>query len=283
MRIVMILVVLTSALVACDKKKADNKDKPVTTASGSDTGQGSAPAPGSGSDTAQGSGSDTAQGSAAAGSGSAAPTEVAMTKGAGNCPSTVLGATTKAEVKGKDVILTISATDKDAIASIQKRAEELIKQKSDGATSGAVHDKKGGHGGGMGLCPVHWTEGGSAKQKKDAKGVVVTITPKEKPEDLKTLIDARIAKAEAWVKENIKPGEQGNRGGVGGGKGDHGSTHEGSGDGKGQERKGEGPGDGAGKGGGTGKGDGKGGGKNDKTNKGATKPAGDGAAKPGGW
>jgi hypothetical protein len=193
---------------------------------------------------------------AGSGAGSAEPE---MQHQAGNCPSTVLGAETKAAVKGKDVVLTITATDKDAIAAIQKRTEELIKEKAEGATSGSAHDQKGTHGGGKGICPVYWTEGGKATSKKDAKGAIVTITPKEKPEELKAIIDGRIAKAADWVKTNIKPGDAGNQGAVGGGKGDHGSTHSGSGDGKGKERKDGGTGGGAGTGGGGGKGTGGGG------------------------
>jgi hypothetical protein len=233
-------------------------------------GVGSGSAAGSGSQQAgSGSGSDTAAGS---GSGSATPTETAMQHGAGRCPSTVLGSETKVEVKGKDVVLTITATDKDAIAAIQRRAEDLVKEKQD-APGGAVHDQKGSQGGSKGICPVFWEDGGKAAFKKDDKGAVVTITPKDKPEALKATIDGRIAKSAEWVKANVKPGDAGNKGAVGGGSGDHGSDHSGSGDGKGKERKGgDGKGSGAGTGGGGGAGTG--GGKTEK------KPA-DKAA--GGW
>jgi hypothetical protein len=282
MRIAMLALALS--LAACGGKKDKDKDTGSATAQGSDTkGSGSdttMAGSGSGSGTTMaGSGSaDAGSGSADAGSGSAVAAEVKMPKGAGKCPSTVLGATSKAEVKGKDVVLTITATDKDAIASIQKRSEEVIKEKTDGgATSGTAHDQKGTHGGGVGLCPVYWTEGGKATQKKTDKGSTITITPKEKPEELKSLIDERIKKAEQWVKDNIPDAPQGNKGAVGGGKGDHGSTHSGDGDGKGKERKGDGKGDGKGTGGGTGKGDGKGGGKADKKN---VAPA---DKKAGGW
>ena len=185
-----------------------------------------------------------------------------MTKRAGNCPSTVLGSTTKAELRGKDVVLTITSDDKDAIATIQRRAEELLKEKADGAGSGGgAHDQKGSHGGERGICPVYWTEGGKATSKKDAKGVVITITPKDKAEDLKKTIDDRITKAADWVKANVKAGDGGNSGGVGGGKGDHGGNHSGSGDGKGKERKGSAaPGAGGGKGTGGGGSKGTGGG-----------------------
>ena len=212
---------------------------------------------GSGSDMT-GSGS-AGSGSDMAGSGSGAGAGDQMAHHAGNCPSTVLGSTTTATVKGKDVVLTISATDKDAIAAIQRRTEELVKEKADDKSAGSAHDQKGTHGGAMGICPVFYGEGGTAKSKKDGKGVTITITPKDKPDDLKKEIDARITKAADWVKANVKAGDQGNQGGVGGGKGEHGSDHKGQGDGKGKERKG-GSGSGAGTGGGGGAGTGGGGG-----------------------
>ncbi|MBA3499163.1 MAG: hypothetical protein M4D80_03225 [Myxococcota bacterium] len=244
---------LTMSVTACKKKKTADTGTASGTATmaGSDTMADAASMAGSGSDTmAAGSGSDTMAGS---GAGSADDT---MTKRAGNCPSTVLGSTTKAEVKGKDVVLTITSDDKDAIATIQRRAEELLKEKADGAGSGGgAHDQKGSHGGERGICPVYWTEGGKATSKKDAKGVVITITPKEKADDLKKMIDERITKAADWVKANVKAGDGGNSGGVGGGKGDHGGNHSGSGDGKGKER---GTGGGAGTGGGGSKGTGPG-------------------------
>jgi hypothetical protein len=227
--------------------------------SGSDTGSGSA-----------GSGSDSGSGSGMAGSGSGAE-QTTMAHQAGNCPSTVLGSTTTAAVKGKDVVLTITATDKDAIASIQRRTEELLKEKSDDKSAGSAHDQKGTFGGKQGICPVYYGEGGSAKSKKDPKGVSITITPKDKPEDLKKEIDERITKAADFVK-TIKPGDQGNQGGVGGGSGEHGSDHKGQGDGKGKERKGSGgTGGGAGTGGGGGAGTGGGGGSGAKAGSGSGK------------
>jgi len=259
MRIAIALLALALATTGCKKKEtkpADNAGSGSAMAgSGSDMGSGSAMA---GSD--QGSGSAMAgsdMGSGSAGSGDAP----AMAKKAGNCPSTVLGATTKADIKGKDVVVMITSTDKDAIVAIQKRTDELLAEKKDGAGSAAGgHDQKGTHGGGLGICPVHVPDGATTKVKKEKNGVSVTITPKEKPEDLKKDIDDRIAKSDAWVKENIKPGEKGNQGGVGGGKGEHGANHSGEGDSKGVERKKSGSGGGAGTGGGGGKGKGKGGG-----------------------
>jgi len=263
MRIAMTLLAVALAVgsTACKKK---DKAQPAT-GSGSATmgsgsaAMGSAAATGSAADTgsaATASGSAAAAGSAADTGSAAAATEPEMQKKAGNCPSTVFGAITKAEVKGKDVVLTITSEDKDAVMAIQKRTELLLKEKQDGGT-GAAHDQKGTQGGVKGLCPVFYGEGGSAKSKKDAKGVTITLTPKEKPEDLKAMIDDRITKAAAWVDKNITPGPQGNTGGVGGGKGEHGSQHKGAGDAKGKDRK-DGTGGGAGTGGGGSKGTGAG-------------------------
>jgi hypothetical protein len=174
-----------------------------------------------------------------------------MAHRAGMCPSTVLGAKTTQAVKGKAVVVTVESSDKDAIAAIQKRTDKLLAEKKAGPASGTVHDQKGAYGGAKGLCPVHVPEGASATAKHEAKGVVVTITPKGKPDELAKEIDTRIARASDWVKANVKEGDKGNQGGVGGGTGKDGSNHSGKGDGKGQERK---------KGGGGGKGTGGGGG-----------------------
>jgi hypothetical protein len=208
--------------------------------------------------TAGGSGSDAASaagaGSAAAAGSDAAAAE-AMAHRAGMCPSTVFGATTTAQIKGKAVVVTVESTDKDAIAAIQKRADKLVAEKKTGA--GSAHDQKGTHGGGQGLCPVYVPEGARAKARHEAKGVIVTITPKAKPDELAREIDGRIAKAADWVKAHVKAGDQQNQGGVGGGKGDDGSNHSGKGDGKGHERKAGGGGS-AGTGGGGAAGDGAG-------------------------
>ncbi|TMQ16587.1 MAG: hypothetical protein E6J90_23585 [Deltaproteobacteria bacterium] len=161
-------------------------------------------------------------------------------------------------MKGKAVVVTIESADKDAIKAIQRRTDELLAEKKTHAPTGTGHDMKGTHGGGQGLCPVYVPEGATATAKHEAKGVVVMITPKDKPGDLAKEIDARIAKASDWVKEHIKEGDKGNQGGVGGGKGDDGSNHSGKGDGKGHERKkrgGGGKGTGGGGGAGTGGGD----------------------------
>ncbi len=204
-----------------------------------------------------GSGAGSAAGSSD-GSARADATEQAMQRSGGNCPSTVAGSTTTARLDGGKVVVTISSADKDAIAAIQKRAAEVVKEKADGGGSGAGHDAKGTYGGGRGLCPVHLGAGGTAVVATTAAGVVVTITPgTDTPADLDAEIQARVVRAADWVKANIKAGDQGTTGGVGGGKGDHGSDHSGEGDGKGKDRKG---GDGSGKGDGTGGGKGTGGG-----------------------
>lgn len=257
MRIAMTLLALCLSVSACKKK-----ENAAGTAEGSGSamaGSGSAMA-GSGSDMGSGSamagsGSDMGSGSAMAGSGDA----TTMANKAGMCPSTVFGSTTTSELKGKDVVVTVTATDKDAIASIQRRAEELLAEKKDGGPGGGGHDSKGTHGGASGMCPVFVPEGATAAVKKDAKGVVVTITAKDKPDELAKTIAERVTKAAEWTKANVKEGDKGNQGGVGGGKGDHGGNHSGEGDSKGVERKG-GDGGGAGTGGGGGKGTGGGGG-----------------------
>jgi len=206
---------------------------------------------------------DTGSGSqAAVGPGSGSQTEskdgLEGTRHAGNCPSMVLGSTTTAELKGKDILVKVTSKDKDAIIAIQKRADELIKEKADGQT-GSAHDHKGTHGGARGKCPVYVPEGGKAVPKNQADGVTITITPKDKPEELKKIIDERITKAAEYVKANIKDADKGNQGGVGGGSGQHGANHSGQGDGKGKERKGgDGKGSGSGGGGGAGTGPGSG-------------------------
>src|SRR5262245_1646619 len=115
-------------LAACKKDK--DKDKPTTTTptgSGSPTMAGSGDKAGTpdmaGSGDKAGTGNMAGSGDKAGTpdmAGSAAPTEPEMAKKAGNCPSMVFGAITKAEVKGKDVIVTITSEDKDAQLSVQK-------------------------------------------------------------------------------------------------------------------------------------------------------------------
>lgn len=231
--------------------------------SGSDTGPAATGSAGAGSAAGSAGGTGAAAGSDAgsAMAGSGGGRAEAMAHRAGMCPSTVFGATTTEAVKGKAVVVTITSTDKDAIAAIQRRTDKLLAEKKTVASPGMAHDQKGTHGGAAGLCPVHVPEGATATAKHTAKGVAVTITPRDKPDDLAKDIDGRIARAADWVKANVKEGDKGNQGGVGGGKGDDGSNHSGKGDGKGQQRKkgtGGGGGNGTGGGGGAGTGGGSG-------------------------
>jgi hypothetical protein len=268
MRTAMMLLALALAVGPTGCKKKNETPTPTTgsamtgsSAMGSDMGSAMAGSAAAGSAMA-GSAMGSAAGSAMAGSDTGAGSDAAMAHHAGNCPSTVLGSTTKAEVKGKDVVVTITSDDKDAVKAIQTRTDELLKSRSDKKEAGTPHDQRG-HGQTSGLCPVHIPDGATAKAKHEKNGVAVTITPKGKPDELKTEIDDRITKAADWVKTNIQPGDKGNQGGVGGGKADEGMNHSGHGDSKGLERKkgGDGGGGGGGTGGGGGKGTGGGGGK----------------------
>jgi hypothetical protein len=226
MRIAIALLALTLTVPGCKKKESKPVDPPAT---------GSAVA----EPTGPGAGGDA----------------TTMNKKAGNCPSTVFGAVTTAELKGSDVVVSITSEDKDAVMSIQRRTDELIGEKRETTTAGGGHDGKGTHGGAKGICPVYVPEGGTATSAKVDKGVMVTITPKDKTDELKQEIDGRITKSAEWTAANVKPGEQGTQGGVGGGRGDHGGNHSGQGDSKGVDRK-----DGAGGGGGGGEHGGGGGG-----------------------
>lgn len=174
----------------------------------------------------------------------------------------MLGATTAATVKGKDVVVTVTAKDKDAITAIQKRGDDSVKEKDAVKAASNLHDQKGAHRGGAGLCPVYVPEGATAKVKHEKNGISVTITPTTDPKALAKDVDDRIKRASDWVAANVKPGDKGNQGGVGGGSGNDGMNHSGQGDGKGMERKkgGTGGGKGTGGGGGAGTGGGSGGG-----------------------
>src|SRR5262245_18887649 len=117
MRIAIALLALALATTGCKKKAKPAEDMAgsgsATAGSGSDMGSGSA-----GSDSGS-AGSDSGSAGSAADSGAGSSDQ--MANKAGMCPSTVFGATTKAEVKDKTVVVTVTATDKDAIAAIQKR------------------------------------------------------------------------------------------------------------------------------------------------------------------
>jgi len=236
MRTAIALLALALATTGCKKK--ENKPAEPTgsgSAMGSDMGSGSAGSDmGSGSAMA-GSGSDTGSaGSAAAGSGAGSAEQ--MQHKAENCPSMVAGATTKADVKGKTVVVTITTTDKKMVAMVQKKTDDLLAREKT-AKTGAEHDQKGTHGGGTGICPVYVPEGATATAKKDKAGSVVTITPKEKPDDLKKAIDERITKAGDWMKANppAAGGGEGSAAGSGGGAGTGGGSGKGTGGGKGKK------------------------------------------------
>ena len=195
MRIAMTLLAVALAFGSgCNKKNKDAGAGSGSAAATGSAGSGSATASGSGSAAGSGSGSDSA--------------ELQMAKAAGNCPSTVAGTTSKAEVSGKDLVLTITSDDKDSVAAIQKRTEEMIAVKTGaGAGSGTGHDARGSHGGKVGLCPAHVPEGATIKSATIANGVTITITPKDGVDALKTEVDARITKAADWVKANVKAGD----------------------------------------------------------------------------
>src|SRR5687768_11458098 len=119
MRIAMTLLALALATTtACEKKKGTTES---TTTGSAAVVTGSA---GSAADMTGSAGS--AADMAGSGAGSSAMGDTKMAKAAGNCPSTVLGSTTKAELKGKDVVLTITSDDKDAVIAIQTRSEQLV-------------------------------------------------------------------------------------------------------------------------------------------------------------
>lgn len=251
MRIALSLLFMISiALTGCKKKEADKAPEPTGSA-------GSAAAtPDAGATAAADAGSAAAPDAAApSGDGSAAP----MSKRGGNCPSMVAGVTTAATADATSVKVTVMASDADAIASVQKRSEELLSEKEDPA-AGGTHNQKGTYGGGLGLCPVG-TNGATAKLEKTDKGVIITLTPADGTSvaDLKAKVDERIKAAAEYVAANIKPAateDVGNGGAVGGGKGDHGSNHSGKGDGTGKKGDGKGKSDGTGGGGGAGTGGG---------------------------
>jgi hypothetical protein len=243
------------------------------------SGAGSAAPEAGGAAAPEGAGSAAGSG-AAAGSGTGDASTMAHR--AGNCPSTVLGATTTSAVKGKAVVVTVRSADKDAVAAIQRRTDELLAEKQDGVI-GSAHDAKGTYGGSRGLCPVYVPDGATATARRNADGVAVTITPRDKSDELAKEVEGRIARAADWVKTNVPPGERGNQGGVGGGKGQDGSNHSGKGDGKGRERRSDGTGGGMGTGGGGGKGTGGGGGGGTGSGGAGKEGAGDKGAGSGGW
>jgi hypothetical protein len=256
--------IVIAAASACGKKNNDT----AGTGSASASDNGSAVASGSASASA---GSAVASGSAvssdqpqvntpraggsdtASGSGSAAAIDTTnMAHKAGNCPSTVAGATTTAEASkdGKSVVLAIASKDAGAVWAIQTRAHHLVDVQN-APDSKVEHTGKGTGGGGGGVCPVV-TKDTKVAVENTPDGVKVTMTPTGalKADALKADIDQRIAKSSALTDQIVKTdattagrGE----GGTGGGTGKHGGNRTGKGDGSGP-RNGTGGGTGSGNG-----------------------------------
>jgi hypothetical protein len=258
-----LVIALALALpVAAGCKKDENKDQPV-------------PDPGSGTAVTPGSGSDVGSGSAM---GSAAPVPELMSKKGGNCPNLVAGSTTKAtpddaaskKANRAIVAMEITATDKNAIVSIQERAKALQERKPE---PGAQHNSKGAMGGDEGICAAVTPHFEIVEVKNTDGGVVMMLgldketdaTPANKATVLAQLQE-RVQKGADWMAANLKV-EPGGQGGTGDGGGKHGRDHSGKGDMKGKDGAGSGGGGGAGTGGGGGAGTGGGGGAGDSGGK----------------
>ncbi|HEY1818220.1 MAG TPA: hypothetical protein VGG74_38015 [Kofleriaceae bacterium] len=145
----------------------------------------------------------------------------AMTHHAQHCPSMVRGASTTSKLDGKSVVVTITSDDQVVASKIQARTEKLLKDKAVAKLAGDAptfgHAQNGTHGGGIGICPVHVPEGANAKSTTLANGVEIKITPKSGVEALAKDIEARIARAAEWRKNN--PTGDGDGTGSGGGNG----------------------------------------------------------------
>ena len=252
---------------ACKKKEADQGAGTGSEMAGTGTGTaaGTADMAGTGSGTGMGTGDGTG-----AGTGSAADT--LMSRKGGNCPNLVAGATTKVTVDQKKFTATveITATDKNAIATIQARAKTFKDRKKEAAPSGGTHDAKGSMSGDEGMCAAATPPFAVASSKDLKNGAQLVLkldaaATKDASVSAKAFeeIQARADKGAAWVKDNLKL-EPGGQGGTGAGSGKHGRDHSGKGDAKGMEE------------GGTGGGAGTGGGKKDGTG------GGGGAGKSGG-
>ena len=231
-----VLFAAVCSLAACKKKETTGTGSGTATA----TGSGAATATGSGAATATGSGSAT--GSDTAGSGSAAASgDLAGGNKAGNCPSAVAGATTTI-VDDKDnagkVVLTITAKEADATATIRKRVAHLVEVQ--GAPEAEVtHTGEGTGGAAMGKCPVVTSKEAKISGSDIEGGSKVVIEPSGAltADARKADVEKRITALAEWTSANIKPTDaSGGGGGVGGGKGDHGGNHSGDGDGKGKDK-----------------------------------------------
>lgn len=257
-----LVTMLFAAATGCGKKKdsagTTGSDMASGSASASDMGSGTATGAASGTGTASGtdtaSGSGSASGTAAAsGSGSASgqpevntPPPPAgatvdttnMAHKAGNCPSTVAGATTTMDVSkdGKSIVVTIASKDKDGVWAIQTRAKHLA-EVQDAPDTKVEHTGKGTGGGTGGVCPIV-THDTKVAVDKTADGVKVTMTPKGTltMDALKADVDQRIKKSATLTEEVVKPAADGagkGAAGTGGGAGKHGGNRTGKGDGSG--------------------------------------------------
>ena len=259
-RLTIALSVAVLALAACDKKKDKQTGGTAGTGSAVTAGSGSAgSAAGSGS---AGSAAGTGSAGSAAGSGGATDPATATTgtNKAGNCPSAVAGAVTAIvddpAAAGK-VVLSITAKDPDATATIRKRVAHLVEVQAAPDTT-VKHTGDGTGGGVLGFCPVLTTKDVKLAAADIEGGSKVTLEPQGQAalDALKKEVADRVAETTKWMETNIKSTEtSGGGGGVGGGKGEDGSNHSGKGDGTG---KGGGTGGGHqdGTGGGTGAGSG---------------------------
>ncbi|MBP6629587.1 MAG: hypothetical protein KBG28_22735 [Kofleriaceae bacterium] len=264
-RSILAVTFLVTSLTATGCKKKPEEQKTSITASGG-SGSAAGSAAGSATGSAQGAGSGSADGSGSAGSAAAgagdgsAAAATDMAKRGGKCPSLVATATAQVG-KHKDAadraLVTITATDKNAITTVQARAAAWASQKR--ADSGAPgHNGLGSQGGEDGLCVLGVPGVSVDKVETTATGVAVHVkfADATKATELLAALNQRAADGAAWVAANLKP-EVGGQGGTGDGGGDHGRNHTGKGDARGKEKPNAktGEGTGGGKKDGTGGGD----------------------------
>jgi hypothetical protein len=240
--LVLVLSTVVAAAVGC--KKADN-NKPATTAgvaAGSNappvaSAGSAASAASAGSAGSAGVAADSGSATVAAGSGSAAVMPPGGHRG-GNCPSLVATSKTILEDKDGGLTLVISSVNRDAVATIQRRAKALMETRLKDH-KGSDHNQQGTNGGGMGTCPVVGTMDAKATDTSD--GVRIGLVPKANVRldmvAVKADINDRIAKSAAIVAALPAVADgKGHGGGVGGGDGNDGGNHTGQGDGKGKTR-----------------------------------------------
>jgi hypothetical protein len=244
----MVALTMCAALAAVGCKK---KDDGASTASGA----GTASDVGSGAGTASGSGPASGSAGSAAGTAAASGSEPVvnappvvvdaaptvdtanMAHKAGNCPSTVVSATTAIAAPGKDdkaVVVNVTSGNKEAVWAIQTRAKHLV-EVQDAPDAKIDHSGKGTGGGGTGLCPII-TKSTKIAVTERPDGVAIAITPTGdlKTDALSAEIASRIAKATGFTEQTAKPTDAyGGTGGIGGGAGKHGGNRSGKGDGSG--------------------------------------------------